>query len=152
MKPLIVLVLVFVFSLIMTELTHEEWGYTLSANIAMCAMLCFTAMGHFKFAPGMAMMVPEFIPFKKAVVFITGVAEIILGIALLFTAYRQAAGITLVVLFIIMLPANISAAQRHVDYEKADYNGKGLRYLWFRVPMQVFLIVWVWYFSIVNKM
>jgi hypothetical protein len=47
-----------------------------------------------------------------------------------------------------MLPANIHAAIKHINYETAAYDGKGIRYLWIRVPMQVLFIVWVYYFSV----
>ena len=33
----------------------------------MSAMLAFTAIGHFKFAEGMAMMLPEAVPAKKQI-------------------------------------------------------------------------------------
>ncbi len=42
------------------------------------------------------------------------------------------------------------AAARHIDYEKANFNGSGLNYLWFRVPLQILFIGWVWYFGIKN--
>jgi len=148
MKPLIVLIIAFLLSVCSLRIAFNDWDYLLSGNIAMCVMLCFTALGHFKFASGMAMMLPQFIPFKKGLVFITGITEIILGIALLYEPYRYIAGILLVVLFILILPANINAAFKHVDFEKATYSGKGRAYLWFRVPLQIFLVVWVLYFAI----
>jgi uncharacterized membrane protein len=148
MKPLVVLVVSFLLSFGIIYCFTSVNNIILSGNIAMCIMLCFTAIGHFKFARGMAMMIPRFVPFKKQVVLITGILEIVMGIALLFETYRQAAGIAVVVFFMLMLPANVSAALKNVDYEQATYTGKGLKYLWFRVPMQFFLISWVIYFSI----
>ena len=47
----------------------------------MFLMLCFTALGHILFVRGMSMMIPPFIPFKTAMVYITGLVEIILGLA-----------------------------------------------------------------------
>lgn len=34
---------------------------------------------------------------------------------------------------------------KKVDYQKGDYSGNGLGYLWFRVPLQVFFLVWIYY-------
>lgn len=148
MKVLIVLVAVFLIATGIARIFSGSWHVVLSGNIAMCMMLCFTASGHFAFSKGMAMMIPSFIPFKKALVFWTGLLEIAAGIALLFPASRYAAGIFLILFFICILPANIHAALHHLDYQKGSYDGKGVRYLWFRIPMQLFLIAWVGYFSI----
>lgn len=36
-------------------------------------MLIFTSIGHFKFTRGMALMLPRFVPAKKAIVYVTGI-------------------------------------------------------------------------------
>jgi uncharacterized membrane protein len=148
MAVLIVLIVTFLGTLGITWVTSGAPAYTLSGNIAMCIMLFFTALGHFKFPEGMKMMIPPIIPFKKAMVFITGLMEIAAGAALLFPATRYTAGVFLILFFVMLLPANIYAAIHQIDYQKGTYDGKGLTYLWFRVPMQLFLIAWVWYFSV----
>ncbi len=148
MKPLLVLITVFIISLLVGYFINHEWPLIFSGNFAMCCMLLFTAMGHFKFSKGMAMMMPVLIPYKQPIVFISGILEIILGIALLFPVVRFYAGVLLVAMFLLMLPANISAAMRRVNYEKATYDGPGPSYLYFRIPMQVLFIMWLIYFSI----
>ena len=148
MKPLVVLALSFLLSLVIIKLITAQWNFILAGNIAMCIMLCFTAVGHFAFTKGMVMMMPQFIPFKKELVYITGIIEVFAGMSLLFPQLRYAASIFLVIFFILLLPANINAAIRHIDYEKADFTGSGHNYLWFRVPLQILLIAWVWYFGI----
>lgn len=148
MAVLIVLIVTFLASLGITWAGFGEPAYILSGNIAMCAMLQFTALGHFKFPEGMKLMIPPFIPFKKTMVLFTGLMEIAAGIALLFPVTRYATGIFLILFFIALLPANIYAANRRLDYQKGTYDGKGPEYLWFRIPMQVFLIAWVWYFAV----
>jgi uncharacterized membrane protein len=70
------------------------------------------------------------------------------GLALLSPSLRYGAGIILIILFILMLPANIYAAIKHINYETAAYDGKGIGYLWIRIPMQVLFILWVLYFSV----
>jgi uncharacterized membrane protein len=148
MKPFILLVVVFLISAVISKITGGTWNPTFSGNLAMCLMLCFTALGHFKFARGMAMMIPAPIPFKEAIVLITGIAEIVLGVCLMFSSLREVAGMILIILFIVMLPANISAAIRHLDYEKGTFTGSGTNYLWFRVPLQMLFIAWVYFFSV----
>lgn len=74
--------------------------------------------------------------------------EIILGTLLVINTTRHIAGIILLIMFIVMLPANINAAVKHVDFEKATYNGSGTGYLWFRIPLQLLFIAWILYFSV----
>ena len=141
MKPLILLLIVFGVAAIFC-------ASSVAGNIAMCAMLCFTALGHFKFHRGMAKMLPSRVPFKKLVVYASGVAEILLGVGLLFPPIRHVAAIVLIVFLVLVLPANINAARQHINYETGENDGKGLKYLWFRVPLQVFFIGWIVYFSL----
>lgn len=148
MKPFYLLLAVFVLSTGISKLTTGSWNLPFGGNLAMALMLCFTALGHFLFTRGMVLMVPSFIPFKKELIYLTGIAEIILGIALIFPSVRGYAGVVLIVLLILLLPANIYAAVLKVNYEKASFDGPGLSYLWIRIPLQVIFIAWLYYFSV----
>lgn len=148
MKPLIILIAVFVLFTGISVLTTGHWNETVGGNLAMFSLLCFTALGHFLFTSGMALMIPPFIPFKTGLVYITGVVEVLLGILLLVPSLRSLAGYGLIVFFVLLTPANIYAAVKRLDIEKGTYTGPGLAYLWFRIPLQLFFIGWVYYFSI----
>jgi len=148
MKPLIILITAFGLTAVITRFIAGNWNLVFSGNLAMCAMLCFTALGHFLFTKGMALMIPPAIPYKTMLVYLTGIAEIIFGLALLSPALRPYAGYTIIVFFILILPANIHAALKHLDLEKATYTGPGPGYLWFRIPEQLFFIAWIAYFSV----
>lgn len=148
MAVLIVLFISFLTSSGILKAVTSEWNFILSGNIAMCIMLFFTAFGHFKFPKGIAMMIPKFIPYKTELVYLTGFMEIAAGVGLLFPQFRYYTGWFLILFFILILPANIYAAIHHLDYQKGTFDGKGATYLWFRIPMQLFLIVWVWFFTI----
>ncbi len=65
MKPVMVLLVSFGIAIVAIKLTKNDYDYALAARIAMSVMLCFTAMGHFLFTDGMAMMIPDFITCKK---------------------------------------------------------------------------------------
>jgi uncharacterized membrane protein len=151
MKPLVILLAVFGLSCLafwlITGLDHRSLVFC--GNLAMCVMLCFTALGHFLFPKGMAMMIPPFIPFRIALVYITGAAEIAFGIALLFRASREYAGCALLIFFVLILPANIYAAIHRIDLEKGTTTGPGPSYLWFRIPLQLFFLYWVYLFDLV---
>jgi uncharacterized membrane protein len=148
MKPLIVLLTVFLLALFGTWAVQGQLNYIFSGNLAMSLMLLFTAIGHFAFPEGMMLMVPQFFPFKKMLVYLTGLIEIGATIGLMIPSLRHLTGICLIIFFIILLPANINAAVYKVDYQKATYTGPGLKYLWFRVPLQLLFMCWTWYFSL----
>ncbi len=146
MKPFIVLLISFLFAFFAIKIFAHRNDFALSARIGMSVMLVFTAIGHFAFPKGMCMMLPDFIPFKLPLVYLTGIIEIAAAFGLQISGMVSTTGLLLIVFFILILPANIYAALRRVDYQKATNDGKGLPYLWFRIPLQIFYIAWV-YFS-----
>ena len=148
MKPLFVLLIVFGITTVTSKIFYHQWNFEFAGNFAMSVMLFFTALAHFAFNKGMAMMLPSFIPFKKVVVYITGLIEILAGIGLLLKPHRHITAVLLIIFFILILPANIYAALNKVDHEKSNYSGEGLKYLWFRIPLQIFFIEWVWHFGV----
>lgn len=150
MMPLVVLLLVFLLSLLWIKLRRKVYDFAWAGRIAMSAMLLFTAVGHFAFTEGMAMMLPPFVPYKLEVVYFTGLVEIAAAFGLLIPRFRWVTAWLLIVFFILVLPANIYAAIEHVDYQHATLDGNGPAYLWFRVPLQVFFIIWV-YLSAIRR-
>lgn len=144
MKPLFVLLGTFAIAISAIKLVYQQYDFALSARIAMSVMLLFTAIAHFAFAKGMTMMIPDFIPFKSALVLFTGLVEIAAAIGLLIPGLRVLTGWLLIVFFILLLPANINAAIKHIDYQKGTFDGNGPNYLWFRVPLQILFIVWTY--------
>lgn len=148
MKVLLVLIISFILTAVISRLFIDDWNIILSGNVAMMLMLWFASLGHFMFTKGMVMMMPSFIPFKGALVYLTGLMEIVLGALLVVNTTRHIAGIILLIMFIVMLPANINATIKHVNFEKATYDGSGTGYLWFRIPLQLLFIAWILYFSV----
>ncbi len=147
MKPLIVLLAVFAISLVVTRISSGRFEYAQSGRIALSVMLVFTAIAHFVFTQGMALMIPAFIPFRTPIVYLTGILEIATAVGLLVPSLRSLTGCLLIAFFILILPANIYAAIKQVDYQTATFNGKGLAYLWFRIPLQFVYIAWAYWAS-----
>jgi uncharacterized membrane protein len=144
MKPLLILLISFVLSLGIIRIVTGVFDWSLSMRLSMSIMLFFTGMAHFTKTIGMAMMIPVFLPFKTALVYFTGVLELAAALSLLLPSLQKMTGWLLILLFILMLAANIYAAANRIDYEKATYDGKGINYLWFRVPLQLLFIAWVY--------
>jgi uncharacterized membrane protein len=150
MKPLIVLLSAFAISLLTFHLVNGQYEWALSGRIAMAIMLAFTAIGHFVYAEGMTMMIPEIIPYKKQAVYLTGLFEIVAATGLLIPNIYRATSWSLIIFFILILPANINAALKKVDFQKKTNTGHGASYLWFRVPLQILFILWTYCSGIKN--
>ena len=108
----------------------------------LAVMLLFTASAHFtSMKEDLINMVPQWFPYPRQIVLITGILEILGAIGMLIPFTRTAAGICLALLFVAMLPANINAALKAVPLR-----GRPATPLWLRVPMQVLFIalaLWV---------
>jgi len=150
MKPLIVLLSVFAVSLAVNKIFRGDYHLALSGKIAMSAMLVFTALAHFAFTKGMVMMLPGFIPYKTEIVYLTGIIEIAAAAGLFINNFKVATAWALIAFFILLLPANIYASIKHIDYQKGTFDGNGLAYLWFRIPLQILFIAWT-YFSAIKS-
>lgn len=144
MKPLILLLLSFVISVFAIKFIRKDYDFALSARIAMSIILVFTAIGHFTFTKGMSMMIPKFIPLKECLVYTTGILEILLAVGLQIPKLILTSGWVLVIFLLLLLPANIYASIHKVNYQSGAFDGNGLFYLWFRIPLQIFFIIWTY--------
>lgn len=108
--------------------------------------LFFVATGtlHFVVPDSYQAIVPTYLPAPATLVAVSGAAEIAGGIGLLVPRLRQAAGLGLIVLLIVLLPANVAMLQL--------YRPSGVIWwqellLWLRLPFQGVLAWWVWQLS-----
>lgn len=150
MKPLYVLLGSFLVAIIIQRLLNKPIDFHLSGRIAMSVMLVFTAIGHFAFSKGMTEMIPDFLPYKSQIVFLTGIMEILFAIGLLFPAYQTITAWALIAFLLLVLPANIKASIENINYQTGASDGPGLSYLWLRIPLQIFFIGWI-YLSAIKK-
>ncbi|WP_128545770.1 DoxX family protein [Larkinella soli] len=86
-------------------------------------------------------IMPPYIPYPALMVSLSGAAEIVLGIGLLFPATRSAAAWGLILLLIAVFPANLYMATsgRFPDIPQWI--------LWARLPLQGVLIWWAWLYT-----
>lgn len=111
-------------------------GWSLAVVWGLAMMFVFTAISHF--APmrkDLVAMVPKMFPFPEAIVAVTGVLELLGAIGLVLPATRVAAALSLGLLLLAMLPANIKAAQQQLTLR-----GKPATPLWIRIPMQILFL------------
>lgn len=92
---------------------------------------------HFVAPKGFEKIVPPYISKRRLMVYLSGIAEIILGTALFFDPTRSYAALGIILLLIAVFPANLYMAQR--------WRAKKLPYTWAayaRLPLQLVLIWW----------
>ncbi|MBE9171156.1 DoxX family protein [Pleurocapsales cyanobacterium LEGE 06147] len=141
MVVLIVLLATFALSILIRRIRSQPVNYRVCGRIALSAMFLFAGISHFLLADGMVKMLPQFLPFRYPIVYVTGLIEIAFSLGFLLPKYFQLTGILAIAFLIAVFPSNVYAALNAVDF---GGNVAGPIYLLFRVPMQVFLIVWVW--------
>ncbi|WP_312991811.1 DoxX family protein [Chryseobacterium flavum] len=149
MKLLIILFVTFILSLLGSFIFLGRPDVLFSGNLGMAVFIIFTGLSHFKFQKGMEMMIPDFIPARMFWVYCTGFLEIAAGIGLMIPVIREITAVLLIIFYILVFIANINSSRKNINIFKADHTGPGMRYLYRqRIPMQVILIVWAWYFGI----
>lgn len=111
----------------------------------LAAMFVVAGVLHFVVPHAYARIVPHWLaPTPGArlwLVWLSGVAELAGGLALLVPALRGAAGWWLILVLLAVLPANV---QMLVDARGAGAPGWQQALLVARLPLQGFLIWWVW--------
>ncbi len=86
-------------------------------------------------------IMPAWIPYQLELVYISGVAEFLGGVGLLLPRFRKAAGVGLIILLIAVFPANVQMLSNAMkDGSSAIY----ITLLFFRLPLQPMLIVWIY--------
>jgi len=145
MKPLSLLLSVFLIGLLLRQLTkRRDIHMALIGRIAMAGMFLFTGVAHFVFTEGMTAMIPSWIPYKVAIVNVSGVFEIIGALGLLSNKYAKKVAIALIFFLVLALPLNIYSSINYIDPLTASPDGPGPVYLLFRIPLQLFFILWIY--------
>ena len=96
-------------------------------------------------APYLGMM-PAELPesWHLGLVYVSGVFEILGGLGLILPATRRWAAWGLIALFLAIFPANVNMAVNHLKLGTTDVP---VWALWARLPLQIVLIVWAWWFA-----
>ena len=111
----------------------------------MALMLVATGIAHFTSTDLMIEMMPEFLPAKREIVYFTGICELLAVIGLLWNKTAKLTSVLLIIFFLSILPANIVGSIKEVRLGGME---NGVMYLLFRIPLQIFFILWAYYFGI----
>lgn len=93
-------------------------------------------------------IVPSFLPYPLALVYISGFFEILGGVGLLIPVVSRAAAWGLIALFVAVFPANINMAVNQIALDGIP-DSDLLR--WGRLPFQAVLIAWAWWYTRANE-
>ena len=107
----------------------------------MAIFFTYAGISHFTKERFFIKSVPPYIPFPKEIVLISGVAEIIFGIGLLFPLTRAYAAWGIILLLIAVFPANLYMAT------SGKFTAIPQILLWIRLPLQLVLIWWAYQYT-----
>ena len=112
------------------------------ASRALLAVMFIAAgVNHLVSPAAYVAIMPPFLPWPEALVYISGVAEIAGGVGILFRRTRWAAAVWLIALLVAVFPANVYGALHGMEL-----GGRAVPawLLWTRLPLQAVLIAWVY--------
>ena len=106
--------------------------------------LFFIAGGvnHFAHADFYLPMMPDYLPSHVLLVQLSGVAEVLLGAALLVPRLERLAAWGLVALLVAVFPANV-----HMALHPDRFATIAPAMLWLRLPLQLPLLAWAWSYT-----
>jgi uncharacterized membrane protein len=90
-------------------------------------------------------MMPPYVPYHRELVYLSGLAEIVLGVAVLVPATRRLAAWGIILLLIAIFPANVHIALHDLPVFGATH-GLGV-WNWVRLPLQGVLVSWAWWYT-----
>jgi uncharacterized membrane protein len=117
----------------------------LRGRMSLALVFLFTSLGHFMQPESMAQMLPSWVPLRVLIIYVTGALELAAAVGLLVPRLWRTTGLCLIVFLILALPANVYAAINHVQM---GGHGAGPVYLLVRVPLQLILIGWTYWFAV----
>ncbi len=118
--------------------------WRVSGRLALTGMFIFTGITHFTtLRHYYVAMIPEPLPKQLMIIYLTGMLEILGGIGLAYSRTAKLAGGCLIVLLLLLFPANINAAVNEISFGGAPPTS-----LWLRLPIQVFFLFAIWWTSV----
>ena len=113
-------------------------------SVLLTLAMVLAGVSHFTMPATYVAIVPDYLPAPLALVYISGVAEILLGLAIQIPGLRRLAGFGLIALFIAVLPANINQAVHNLQPPGLEMSPT---MVWVRLPMQLLFIAWAFWMT-----
>jgi uncharacterized membrane protein len=146
--PLIMLVLMtgpYAIARLLSVLTPRQYNLRGAAAIGLALLFIFTGIGHFTQTEPMSQMLPSWVPARVLLVYLTGILELAIAAGFLIPRSRRVTGWAAAIMLILFLPANIYAAINQVPMGGHAW---GPVYLLIRAPLQLAILLWIYWFMI----
>ena len=104
---------------------------------------------HFVVPEAYVQVVPPVLPAPLALVYLSGVAEVALGVGVLVPQTRRYAAWGLIALLIAVFPANVYMATSGVAVQGTPFGtlDPSAAERWGRLPLQAVLVAWAWWYT-----
>ena len=130
---------VLVSATVVSALVEPRSSWRTHARRGMAAAMVVAGLAHVVGPDPFVQHLPGWVPARLAVVYLSGLAEIALGAALVATqVHRELAGRALALFLLAVWPANIYVAVAGVDVDGQP----GGPYPWLRLPLQILFMAW----------
>ena len=121
------------------QATRRNVSLRQAARIGMAIAMVVAGITHLVRPLPFLQHLPAWVPAAELLILVTGIAEIVLGLALLLPQpWRWRAGMALAAYLVAVFPANVYVAVAGVD---VDGQPDGI-YAWVRLPLQVLFVAW----------
>jgi uncharacterized membrane protein len=122
-------------------------GKKLQTAFRWALAILFVAAGvlHFLQSEFYLQIMPPYLPWPLALVYLSGACEVLGGLAIVPVATRRFAGFGLIALLVAVFPANVQMA---IDPEAVAGWNIPVSILWLRLPLQGVLIAWVYWVTL----
>ena len=121
----------------------------------MAVVMAFMGVAHFINAPLFTSIMPDYLPHHLALVYVSGLCEIVLAAMLLSQRTRALAGWGLMALYVAVFPANVHFAL-HPDLPLVGLPSWMPRpsplLAWLRLPFQALFVYWAYAYTRTTRM
>jgi uncharacterized membrane protein len=105
-------------------------------------LMVAAGVNHFRNPRFYLRIMPPYLPWHGPLVFLSGVAEVLLGVGLVVPQTSRLAAWGLIALFVAVFPANLYMTMNPERFKKLHP-----ALLWLRLPLQGILILWAWWYT-----
>ena len=110
------------------------------SRVVLGVLYILAGVNHFVNSAFYLNIMPPYLPWHGPFVFLSGVAEVLLGALVLIPRWSVPAAWGLIALLVAIFPANI-----HMAFHPALYPTISQTALWLRLPLQGVLVLWAWW-------
>lgn len=106
-------------------------------------------LAHFLAPKAFARAVPPRLPRPVGLVYLSGVAELVLGVGVMFDRTQRPSAWGIIALLAAVFPANVHLARSDTldDLVPEEYAGVVRVAAWLRLPFQPALMAWTWWYT-----